>query len=494
MDFSPFLSSLKRKKDMFIRSATPTAETALKLEDDGGLKTSGEVEDPPYQPITLAVIGAGQRGKRYSLYALANPKQCKVVAVAEPREKTRDAFVDMHHIQESNVFASHVDMLAASRKMFEETGQHIADAIVVAVQDKLHAEVVLQCVEHGFDILCEKPMATTPEDCIRMAEAVSNAGIIFGMGHVLRYSPYNHAITETIRSGTLGQLINVVHMEPVGHQHFAHSYVRGNWSKEAESSFSLMTKSCHDLDILCHYLTPATPTRVSTFGSLSHFRKSAKPAKAGNATKCLECPMEPECAYSAKRIYLDPVKTGHRGWPVSTIVDGPPDIENVVEALETGPYGKCVYESENDVVNLEFSTGATCSFTMAAFTTLVCDRQTRLHFTNGEIVGDMYNLTITNFSHPPGHPERCVRRSPEIEDDGHGGGDLGLIRTFVEAVRKRDQSVLGTDAMEVLKSHLLVFAAEKSRKYGTVVDVEQYEKDVRLRMASATTEVGKDEP
>lgn len=56
-----------------------------------------------------------------------------------------------------------------------------------------------------------------------------------------------------------------------------------------------------DIDILCHWLGPAAPTRVSSFGSLKHFRKSAKPAAAGSAMRCLACPMEKDCAYSAKK-------------------------------------------------------------------------------------------------------------------------------------------------------------------------------------------------
>ncbi|KIO18198.1 hypothetical protein M407DRAFT_16270 [Tulasnella calospora MUT 4182] len=362
--------------------------------------------------------------QRYASYALANPKLCKVVAVAEPREKTREIFAKNHSIPETGIFNSYDDLLAASQKLREETGKRIADAVVVAVQDKLHVEVVLKCVTQGFDILCEKPMATTPEDCIAMADAVANAKVIFGMGHVLRYSPYNHRLVETIRSGELGQLINVVQIEPVGHQHFAHSYVRGNWAKEADSSFSLMTKSCHN---------------------------------------------------------------GCLGWPASVLTDGPPDIENITHALKTGPYGKCVYESDNDVadhqvVNIEFSTGATVSLTMVAFSTLICDRQTRLHFTHGEIVGDMYTLVITNFKYPPGHPSRTTRLTPKIEDGGHGGGDLGLVRAFVKGVRERDQSVLGTDVLEVLRSHLIVFAAEKGRREGKVVGVREFEAEVRKRI------------
>lgn len=211
----------------------------------------------------------------------------------------------------------------------------------------------------------------------------------------------------------------------------------------------------------------------------------------------MDCPIERECPYSAKKsmlfflitedhdlrnlvsVYLEPVSNGNKNWPVSTIVDGIPDIENVTEALRTGPYGKCVYESENDVcdhqvVNLEFSNGSTVSFTMVAYTSLICDRQTRLHFTHGEIVGDMSSFTVTDFR------KRSSRtHHPKNEGGGHGGGDLGLIKTFIEAVATGRQEVLGTDVVEVLKSHLTVFAAESSRKTGRVVDCEEFERLAR---------------
>jgi len=61
---------------------------------------------------------------------------------------------------------------------------------------------------------------------------------------VMRYSPYSQEITEIVRSRALGDLVNIVQVEPVGYYHFAHSYVRGNWSTEAKSSFALMTKCC----------------------------------------------------------------------------------------------------------------------------------------------------------------------------------------------------------------------------------------------------------
>lgn len=125
----------------------------------------------------------------------------------------------------------------------------------------MHLEVALAFADQGYHILCEKPMATSLEDCLKMEAAIKKAGTIFGVGHgmgphlvrraiiyaiivVMRYSPYSQDISNIVRSGALGKLVNIVLVEPVGYYHFAHSYVRGNWAKERQSSFSLMTKCC----------------------------------------------------------------------------------------------------------------------------------------------------------------------------------------------------------------------------------------------------------
>lgn len=184
-------------------------------------------------------------------------------------------------------------------------------------------------------------------------------------------------------------------------------------------------------------------------------------------------------------VYLDPVSKGNLGWPASTIVDGLPDIENIASALAAGPFGQCVYEHANDVcdnqvVNLAFSSGASASFTMVAQTALICERQTRLHFTHGELVGDMATFTVTDF-----RTRKSTLHRPRSDGGGHGGGDTGLIRAFVEAVRSGSQHELGTNATEVLNSHLTVFAAEASRKEGRVVDCAQFEAAARKALDKA---------
>ncbi|KAG7097124.1 hypothetical protein E1B28_004502 [Marasmius oreades] len=435
-----------------------------------------------FEPVTLAIVGCGQRGKAYARYALECPDACKIVAIAEPRPQARKIFSETHSVDETLVFHTWKDLHSASAETIGTIGKRLADAVVITLQDHLHVEAALAFAEQGYHILCEKPMATDLNDCIRIEDAIKRAGIIFGMGHVMRYSPYSQEITKIVRSGNLGKLVNIVQVEPVGHYHFAHSFVRGNWAKEKNSSFSLLTKSCHDIDIICHWFGKSTPKKVSSFGSLQHFRPSGKPIQAGDSERCFDCNAEAECPYSAKRIYLDRVSRGEIGWPVSPLVDGIPDIENITAALKTGPYGRCVYESDNDVcdnqvVNLEFENGETASFTMVAFTSAICDRQLRMHFTHGEILGDGLNYTITDFS-----KRKTTTHVPKNEGGGHGGGDLGLIRAFVEAVRTGNQSVLGTDVGEVLRSHLTVFAAETSRREGTVVDCVLFEMQAREKL------------
>ena len=111
------------------------------------------------------------------------------------------------------------------------------------------------------------------------------------------------------------------------------------------------------------------------------------------------------------------------------------------------------------------------SFTMIATTERICERQTRLHFSHGEIVGDMRTFTVTDF-----RTGKSKVHVPKDEGGGHGGGDLGLISTFVEAVRTGRQDLLGTDVSDTLRSHLTVFAAEKSRREGRVIDCGEFQK------------------
>jgi len=288
----------------------------------------------------------------------------------------------------------------------------------------------------------------------------------------MRYTAYTRRLKSVLDSGVIGQVVSVQHLEPVGYWHQAHSFVRGKWRNEAESSSMLLAKSCHDLDWL-RYIMGARCLKVSSFGSLYHFRKDSKPA--GAADRCLDCPVEPRCPYSAKKIYLGRFARGHTGWPVNVLA---PEVteESLTEALRTGPYGRCVYACDNDVVdnqvvNMEFEGGRTATFTMTAFHP-GGDRKTRIFGTRGYIEGDGNTIRHSDFLTDKTETIQANAGAEGTVKSGHGGGDYGLAQSFLAAVANNDPSKVLTGPAESLETHLMVFAAERSRLEGRVVDID----------------------
>lgn len=387
-----------------------------------------------------------------------------MVGVAEPNQIRRERLVRAYDLNEDNIFTDWRD--AAKREKF-------ADFVIIATVDQDHKEPAVAFARLGYHILLEKPMAVTEKDCREIVDVCKEHNVKLAVCHVLRYSAWVNKIKDIITSGQIGDVVSIRHTEPVGFWHFAHSYVRGNWRKEETSSFSLLAKSCHDLDLINYWMLPKKCVSVSSFGKLSHFTKKDKPVGAGS--RCLDCSVESTCPYSAKKIYLRRVKEGHTGWPVCVVSDVP-DIENVTEALRTGPYGKCVYDTDNDVVshqvvNFQFEDGATVCFNMVAFTKRVCAREVKIYGTKGEIafeagwkdvqVFDFLTEQTTYHNVTSGHPNVM---------GGHGGADFYLMQAFINTLRgKGDMVVTGPE--ETLNSHLLVFAAEKARLENRVVTI-----------------------
>ncbi|CAB4428753.1 unnamed protein product [Rhizophagus irregularis] len=456
-------SAVKIVPQKHIDEGTSFASTLKALEDP--------IPSLPAKPITISIVGAGQRGCGYAFYAKMNPQLAKVVAVAEPRESRRKKMQETYNIPDENVFSDWKELAKRPK---------ISDAIVIATLDHLHMEPAIAFADLKYHILLEKPMSVNLDECKKITDAAIRNKIVFLVGHVLRYTPHNRLIKRIIDSGLLGNIINIQHLEPVGNWHFAHSYVRGNWRKEQDSCFSLMTKCCHDIDLMLHW-NDSPCVKISSFGNLSHFNSRNKPTGAGDAKRCLDCAYEPSCAYSAKKIYIKSFENGNTHWPVSVVTDVF-DIEHLAEALKTGPYGRCVYECDNDVadhqvVNMEFASGATATVTMVAFTESICERKTRIFGSLGEIECDgMNTISYYNFLTKKKEILNAKNITGGTDLGGHGGGDIGLMEAFLYAISSKDESnkfnVSGAE--ETFDSHLYVFAAEHSRRIGQVVNIEDF--------------------
>jgi predicted dehydrogenase len=423
--------------------------------------------------ISLALIGAGQRGMdSYGTFALEHPGAVRFVAVAEPNPKRRERFRALHGLPAERCFSDWEDLLAQPS---------LADGLLVCTQDRMHFAPAMAALDAGYHVMIEKPMSPDPLECIAMAARADRLERILLVCHVLRYTTFFATIKRLIDEGTIGRLLSIQHNENVAFWHYAHSYVRGNWRNTQESSPMILAKSCHDMDIL-RWLADADCTALSSFGSLTHFVASNAPA--GAPARCTDgCPAADACPYYAPRFYL----TGTTGWPASVISDDT-DEAALLAALRTGPYGRCVYRCDNDVVDhqvvtLEFANEVTAAFTMSAFTDDV-SRTIKLMGTEGEIRGVIAEgrseVEVVQFR---SRTRQVLDLQPKGAPQGHGGGDSGVMQAFIDLVRENDWRGSPTSAAISLQSHLMAAAAETSRLERRTVAMPEFSRGLRADVA-----------
>ncbi len=410
--------------------------------------------------IETIVVGAGGRGNSYGNFALEHPQELHVIGVAEPDPARREHFVRRHNIAPNMVYPSWESLLATNEKR--------ADTIINCTMDRLHFESTTRMLELGYDVLLEKPMTPVLEENARLVHQAEASGRILQVCHVLRYTPFWQALREVVQSGKLGKIISVTHRENLAYYHMAHSFVRGNWRSEATSGPMILCKCCHDFDVLLWILRRRKVTHLSSFGSLVHFRPENAPE--GATERCTDgCPAADACKYDATKIYA---RTNF-GWPIASIASD----EARLEALRTGWYGRCVYQTDNDVVdhqtvNMELDDGATITLVMNGQGDEEC-RTMRWDGTKATLYGKFSARGDEIRVHH--HLSGEVEEAPVIARDssGHGGGDFGIMRSFVNTVKGNpDDSV--TTARESFESHLLAFAAEESRLNKTVINMDDF--------------------
>lgn len=413
------------------------------------------------KPITAAMFGAGGRGMyAYGPYALAHPDELNFVAVAEPDDYRRAQFAEAHNIPAENQFPSW--------EALTDRGK-LADTAFNCTQDQMHYASSIAALEAGYDMLLEKPMTNTLKETVHLVQTAEKNGRVVQVCHVLRYTSFFSKLKEIFDSGRLGEIITVEHRENVVYWHMAHSFVRGNWRSEAESSPMILAKCSHDLDLLFWYMGgPAK--KLHSFGSLVHFRPENAPE--GATKRCTDgCPAADQCPFDARPIYLN---MANESWPVRAI-PGDLTLENRQRALETGPYGRCVYYCDNDVVDhqtvsMEFEGGRSVLMVMHGHSHQE-GRTMRYDGTRGTLRGQFYGheQRIEIHDHLTG---RCEEIEIPLSESGHGGGDFGTVKSFVRAMRGEAEAL--TNARESMESHLMAFAAEESRLNSTVVDMTEF--------------------
>ena len=425
---------------------------------------------------SVILLGAGSRGTAYTDIMMNCPDKFKVVAVAEPVKGWREAIQKKHNIPDDMCFNSWEEVLSRPK---------MADLVMICTMDEMHYEPALKAIDLGYDILLEKPAAPTAQQCVDIAHAAEKKGVKVLVCHVLRYAPFFKKVKKLLMDGVIGDIMSVVHVEAVGNVHQSHSFVRGNWHSEEETAPMILAKCCHDIDIL-QWLVDKPCKKVQSFGNLSFFNKNYAPE--GAPVRCIDggCPIEDTCPYNCRKLYYDDKENDwFRGACTRAFAstDKPTD-EEVMKALKTTDYGLCVFHANNDVVdhqivNMEFKDGVTVSLTMNAFNK--GGRYIRIFGTKGELYANANDSEITLYTFEDSQYHNiAIEGADERITAGHGGGDNGIVHELYDYLNGNYTGYCAADINISAKNHLISFIAEKSRRAGTVEDVDDFFKGYGL--------------
>lgn len=420
--------------------------------------------------LTAIVIGAGSRGSSYAKHMHHRSELFQMVGVAEPIEARREHVKQMFDIPVENCFTDYREILAQPK---------MADLAIIATMDEMHLEPALMAIEKGYHLLLEKPVAQTPEECIAIANAAKAKGVSVLVCHVLRYTPFYKTVKKLLLEGAIGDVVSVVAVEGVGNLHQSHSFVRGNWRCEGETTPMLLAKCCHDLDII-QWLVDKPCVRVSSFGELCHFRPENAPKGAPMRCVDTDCPAREHCYYDVNKVYFGEDAASFMRYAAAKGFSEQkhPTDEEVLTGLRATNYGACAYHAGNDVVdhqivNMQFADGVTASLTMNAFNK--GGRYLRIFGTKGELYAGAKDPEITVYSFDT--REATAYPVPKVDESiegGHGGGDSGIVAELYEYLSGDYTGYCAANIDISVKNHLIGFAAEKARHDNTVENVPAY--------------------
>lgn len=424
------------------------------------------------------IVGAGHRSMCYATYAQIHPDRFQIVGVADPDPIRRKIAAERFGIKENMIF----------NDAFELSQQEkLADSIINGTMDEDHVPTTIPLLKKGYDVLLEKPFAVSVQEVEKLKQAVFETQRNVMICHVLRYSDFYVEIKKRVLAGDIGDIVSIQTAEHVSYHHIANCYVRGKWRKEAVSKSSmLMAKCCHDLDLICWFMSGIDPIRISSLGGRFFFCRENAPENSGNF--CLiDCPVEKDCLYSNRKINLEhPKRWSAYVWTSLEKIKNPTleDYENELKRKDN-PYARCIWKMDNDLVDrqavmIEFANGAVATHNMIGGTSRPC-RKIHIVGTKGEIEGTMDDSCFTVRIIDP-KPDREF--SEEVVDlthyedntgafGGHGGGDQKVIEDFVDLLEGKPLSISCSNLKDSINGHLIGFLADRARLEHRVIEFSE---------------------
>ncbi|NRA39318.1 MAG: Gfo/Idh/MocA family oxidoreductase, partial [Planctomycetes bacterium] len=201
--------------------------------------------------LRFGILGSGGRG-RFAAHAHKPGEGSKVVACCDVKD----------FVLEQNKEAYGADCFTTT-DVETFIGQDM-DGVFICTPDFLHEEQAVACLDAGFSVYLEKPMAISIEGCDRvLAAAERSKGKLF-VGHNMRYMTIIRKMKQLIDDGAIGTV------KSVWCRHFisygGDAYFRDWHTEQRYTNSLLLQKGAHDIDVM-HWLTGSNTTRVSAFGN-----------------------------------------------------------------------------------------------------------------------------------------------------------------------------------------------------------------------------------
>jgi len=314
------------------------------------------------------------------------------------------------------------------------------DWIFIGSFNAMHIEHAVPAINAGKHVFCEKPLATTKQDCLDILEAHrSHAAQSFGVGFVLRYSKFYRTIKEWIDQGKLGDLISMEFNETLHPQHGASMH--GNWRRKVEwSGPMILEKCCHDMDLM-HWLTGSKPARVASFGGLNFFK--------------------PEYADHDK--LYDKGEDGFGFYERGLASGYAVGLENNID-----PFSADKDTIDNQVAIMQLENGANVSFHYCMHAAQT-ERRFYMLGTRGSIRANVLTGTV---EYSPVGWERRVESVQPISGDGHGGAEQPMTKDILACMF--DGVPMPTTVEDGVTASFISLGIDESRVSGGVIDMNSY--------------------
>lgn len=407
--------------------------------------------------LKLGIIGAGLRGTyEYSLYLSEHMKNCDIISVVEKRKGRRDLFKEKYSINEEYVFENIEDFINKDLQL---------NGVIIASGDDRHYEHAKLLLEKGYNIFIETPVANTLDRLVHLNDLCEvHKDKIFMSANLLRYNSILIKLREIIESNQLGELINIQYNDKIVYWKFVHDYVRGNWRNSSDTSPLILNKGCNDIDILL-YLIGSKCKKVASFGDLKHLNNEN--FKLNMSESCMKCSVEEKCPYSSKKIYLEDNKKENNTVHIN------PTEENLLSILHEGPYGRCIYRCDNNVVDhminiMEFENGIKATLNLSAFTK-ESEISINLMFSHGEVMASLLKEEIVI--------DKFIDNSKEVidfKDKNDKKEEHKIINDFIKMISNKDFVNNKSSVKSAIESHAISFALEYSRISEEIIYVEDF--------------------